>query len=149
MGLFDKLKKPEQASGDRPKGVLLRGGGRVEVVGESNYQDAFEKVCGKREAQGVCQEVLVYLVPEPTNQWDPGAIRVAVPIGNAMETLGYLARPAAQAFAPIAQKLSAGNMVGAVNAEIRGGWDAGKDDKGNFGITLDLAQPSECLPDNI
>ena len=146
MGLFDRLKK----QGSEPlRGVLLKGGGRVEVVGESNYQDTFEKVCGKREARGVCQEVTAFLIPEPTNQWDPGAVRVAVEVGESFETLGYLARPAAQAFAPVAQKLAAKNLIGAVTGEIRGGWDSGKGDRGNFGISLDLAQPDQCLPEEL
>ncbi len=69
-------------------------------------------------------------------------------MGDEFKTVGYLARNAAQAFAPVAQKLASKNLIGAAKAVIQGGWER-KNDQGTFGISLDLAQPDQCLPDDL
>ena len=53
-----------------PAGSFLAGDGsyRVEVVGESHYQEALEAICGGRTEEGARQECTATLVPEPTNR---------------------------------------------------------------------------------
>jgi hypothetical protein len=121
-------------------GVTLPAGRRVEVVGESHYQDALEQLCGRCE-HGVDLTTTAALVPEPGNPYDPNA--VAVQIGG--RTVGYLARGAAEAFKPVSERLLAVRRSGLCQARIRGGWEREDGDVGNFGVTLDLADPDELL----
>jgi hypothetical protein len=62
--------------------------------------------------------------------------------------VGHLSRPAAQAFAPVGQRLAEQRQVGACSAIITGGWDRGDGDTGHFGVTLDLAHPDQLLQSN-
>lgn len=61
-------------AGDEPKGYP------VGIVGESHYQPAVRQL---REGQAIC------LVPEPTNRYDPKAIKVCTEAG---QTIGYIAK---------------------------------------------------------
>jgi hypothetical protein len=113
--------------------VALRGGFDVEVVGESNYQEALERACGGRQRDGVDFDCIATLRHEPTNPYDPNAIRVEV---DGL-LVGYLNRHAAKAFRPVAERLAQQGQVGTCAARIAGGWDR-DGDLGHFGIRLDL-----------
>lgn len=147
VGIFSRKRAEEETPPIR--GVLLRGGMEVQVAGESNYQDALETVCGGRSKDGADCDCVVFLVPEPSNPYDPNAVAVQAQLGDEFKTLGYLPRPAAVAYQPVAQKLFSKSLIGAVNGRIRGGWERGTGDRGHFGITIDLGPPETCIPPDV
>jgi hypothetical protein len=67
----DQSKLPEEA-------VLLGGQDRVEVRGESHYQDALDKVCGGRCEEGHKRKVYAALDWQPDNPYDKNAIAIRV-----------------------------------------------------------------------
>jgi hypothetical protein len=122
-------------------GVQLRGTGRVLVAGESRYRPAFLEVTGGRTKAGVSVGVLTALVPEPHNRKDPNAI--AVLVGGL--TIGHLDRADARAYSPVIDRLASERRVAYCNATIYGGWDRGGRDRGNFGVSLELASATSLL----
>lgn len=104
----------------------LRGNGSfdLEVVGESNYQEALRDAVGPGEVR---QKVHAVLRLEPTNRFDANAVRVEV---NGL-VVGYLPREAAGQFT-FGVKDTAMNVF-AVNAVIVGGGEGR-----SLGIWLDI-----------
>lgn len=101
----------------------------VEVVGESRYQDNLARICGPASRDGVKRLCSAMLIPEPTNRYDPNAVRVDIdglPVG-------YLCRADAQLWSR-----KRGRQQFECPALIRGGWDRGAGDRGDFGVRLDL-----------
>ena len=103
-------------------------------VGESHYQAALEAICGPRSKDGEDLEVTALIALEDTNPYDPEAVRIEV--GG--RTVGYLSRPDARAYR---RTLEAARLSETLicRGRIRGGWDRGEQDRGSFGIFLDLA----------
>jgi len=101
----------------------------VPVVGESHYQGVLEGICGGRTEGGVEEECEAELIPEDDNRYDAKAVRVEI----STQIVGYLARPDASDY----RKRYAADRVRCA-AVIRGGWDRGPDDRGHFGVYLDL-----------
>ena len=97
----------------------------LEVVGESNYQEALERVAGPKGKDPVDLEVAADVVCEDNNPHDKNAVRVEA---RGM-TVGYLPREVARNWRT---QVSAGRMSCA--AVIRGGWDRGGGDQGHYGI---------------
>ena len=112
------------------------GGYRIEVVGESHYQEVLEAICGGRTEAGADHDCVATLVPEPDNPHDRNAIRVD--IGG--RTVGYL--PRADAIGYRDGLALAGIPMGTLNcrAVVRGGWDRGGT-RGYFGVMLDMDWP--------
>lgn len=106
----------------------------VDVVGESHYQTALERTCGGRTEDGHRFRVEAYLVPEDDNRYDSKAIRVCID----GETVGYLDRQTARSFRKKMAEAGVRRIVAKCNAVVVGGWDRGADDKGYFGVKLDL-----------
>jgi hypothetical protein len=106
------------------------------IVGESHYQKALELICGGRTEDGEDDRpVVACLNYEPTNRYDPQAVRVD--IGGF--PVGYLSRDMAKAFRRAVQKAGGEDLTEfEVAAVIRGGWDRGPDDRGHYGVWLDL-----------
>jgi hypothetical protein len=119
--------------------LVLPGGHQVAVVGESYYQDNLDHVCGGRSKGGHAHDCLAVLCPEPSSPYDPNA--VAVYIDDLQ--VGHLSREAAKAFLPVARQLA--GRTAACAATVRGGWDRGDGDQGNYGVVLDLAGVDECV----
>ncbi|MFG2167463.1 hypothetical protein [Micromonospora chersina] len=71
-----------------PAPVLLPGGEDLEVVGESNYQEALWHVVGARTRERVRCAIHAVLIPETDNPYDPNAISVWV----SGSRVGYLSR---------------------------------------------------------
>ena len=82
---------------------------------------------------------VVFLVPEPTNAYDKRAVRIVLE----GQTVGYLSRTAAGAYAPIATLLAGGEHHLRCKARMVGGWSRGAGDFGSFGILLDLPTVDE------
>ena len=76
--------------------VLLDGRHDLEVVGESQYQDALWQVAGGRTSERVRVEVQAVLLAEPDNPYDPNVVTVLIEGAK----VGYLCRDDAQAYRP-------------------------------------------------
>ncbi len=121
--------KNRHTSGKRSKTTAGEKAFRLEVVGESNYQNALENICNGKSEEGADEVVPAQLIPEDTNPYDKNAVRVEIK-GS---IVGYLSRPDAVAYRSLcAAKTSE------CNARIRGGWVRGGGDCGDFGVRLDF-----------
>lgn len=106
----------------------------VDVVGESNYQPWIERLCGGRGPTSAEKYLEAELILDDENAYDPMAVRVDIKGG----TVGFLSRETAREFR---RAVGAWRLRGrrfTCKAVIRGGWDRGNGDKGNFGVRLDL-----------
>lgn len=122
------------------KEVLLPPGCLLDVVGESNYQDALIKLAGgKKKEEGVEIHTIATLVPEQSNPYDPNAIIVQID-GN---LVGYIPRQAALTLQPIIRKFTERGETCTCSAIIKGGWYRSKRDQGYFGVVLNLAEPNK------
>jgi hypothetical protein len=126
---------------DRRLPLALNGGGTCEVVGESFYQAAIDRLCGGKCKEGHRQTVTAHLVLEPSNPHDSNAVKVMV--GEAH--VGHLSRADALAYRCELLVLERDGWVGCCAAEIRGGWDRGGGDTGHYGVFLELAPPGRIL----
>jgi len=105
------------------------------VVGESHYQKAIESACGGPDTDGVDKIVEASLILEDSNPHDPRAVRVDI----YNRTVGYLSRADARRFrASLKPALSRTETI-TCKARIRGGWDRGEGDRGNYGVWLNLS----------
>ena len=129
--------------------VWLSGVGEQEIVGESHYQDAIERVVGPKTRDGHADDVVAYLVPEPENPHSTTGKAVRVELRG--EKVGYLPRGADVAWQPLVVSLmeSHGRPV-ACAATVRGGWRrkkrGGRPDEGHFGVTLYLPPRPGAAP---
>jgi len=119
----------------------------VNVVGEGSYQGSLERLAGGRTIDGpVNRDHSAILMPEPSNPYDPNAVRVVVltaSAGGAM--IGYLSREDAVAYRPVIDRLAAQGRLAACRASIGGGWDRGSGDRGNFGVRLSVGAPDALM----
>ena len=139
MGILDKLRG--KAGGSEPTTVLFNGGRVVRAVGESNYQPAYEKLCGPKTEDGHVQRLTVTLTPEPNNQYDPNAVAVTIE-GH---KLAHLAKAQAKEYQPLLLELARKGIEAQCAAVIRGGWIRGSDE-GSYGLVLALSEPKRCYP---
>ena len=102
----------------------------MEVVGESNYQDALIEICGKHTRLGYDGEHQALLVLEPTNAYDPNAVMVMIEA----KRVGYLAREQAKRVGSAMK--SAGIDRAICDARIQGGWRTNQHDEGHYGVKL-------------
>ncbi len=136
---FGKLLR--SLGGDAPIGdqgtVWILGDGKfgIDVVGESNYQEALEEAVGGRKPKGVHETATVELLLEDDNPYDDQA--VAVLLDGAK--VGYLSRDNARLFrAELGGDLASARKI-LCKGRVRGGWSRGPRDRGHFGVTLDIA----------
>jgi hypothetical protein len=106
----------------------------IEVVGESYYQDALEAICGGRTEDGAHLVVEAVLVHEDSNPYDNQAIRVYIH----GYTVGYLSRENARQYRRRLRQARHPGITASCSARIVGGWDRGPEDRGYFGVLLDL-----------
>ena len=103
------------------------------MVGESYYQRALEAICGGRTATGEDRVVQAVLRLE-----DHPHDRYAVAVVIAGRKVGHLSRADAKAFR---LRVAGEGRVGPefpCAANIRGGWDRGYRDRGQYGVRLDV-----------
>ena len=121
----------------------------VEVVGEAYRQDliGMARSPGASDLpQGMPPPPTGYykaaLVPEPTNEHDPDAIRALLWAGRTWALAGYLARTDAAAYQPVFRWLAAHGTSSApaivCDAAI-------KSERGGAGVVLHLGTPGECI----
>jgi hypothetical protein len=104
------------------------------------YLAVFERALGTRTEEGIQADVVVELVADHGNPYDPNAVAVTL---NG-EVCGYLPRVAAPLLGPIMAAAAARGMRVFCNARVQGGWSR-KEDSGDFGVVLDLASPGDLL----
>ena len=110
------------------------GGCGFAIVGESNYQPALRRIAKRgRSFRAV-------LIPEPSNPYDPNAIRVCAEGGG---TIGHLSRENALEYREVFALLSRYDHVGACRAKLIGGTPG----KPTFGVLIDLRDAEELLTD--
>jgi hypothetical protein len=78
-------------------------------------------------------------VPEPANKFDQNAVAVFVK----GKKVAYLARQHAAEYQNVLRSYKVGVEKINCKAIIVGGWDRGGDDRGHFGIKLDLGWPPQ------
>lgn len=123
-----------EASKRSIEATLYTGDETLEVVGESNYQEALWKIVGGRRRERVRHDVAAVLLPEPDNQFDANAIKVLID-GN---LVGYLSRQDAVAYGPglLALMNESANGLVALEATIVGGGQR-SDGRGFLGVFID------------
>ena len=116
--------------------VVLTGTGKFALlaVGESHYQDALEEICGGRSKGGRRFSCSATLIHEDENPHDHRAVRVDI---NG-RTVGYLSRDMAPRYRAALEKAGQAGAMAQCGARIVGGWDRGEDDRGHFGVKLDV-----------
>lgn len=140
MGFWSRLFGPPSApmaQASAPNAIRLPGPGlfSLEAVGESKYQAALARICGGVTADGVDLLTEATLIHEDANPYDSQAVRVDI---NG-KTVGYLSRTHARQFRREMAKAGNTGCDAICAARIRGGWDRGTDDRGSFGVRLDVA----------
>lgn len=113
----------------------------INVVGESNYQPAIRKACGWEPGTDTHFECFAELVPEPTNRYDPNAVRVDIDGA----CVGYLSRVDAVELGSAIKEALSGHGSGLVRAAIAGRADGETD---NLGVFLHLRLGREIVPDD-
>jgi hypothetical protein len=106
----------------------------VEIVGESRYQTVLEAAAGGRNPDGCEKVVDAVLILEDSNRYDPQAVKVMID----GEVCGYLSRKNARAYRKQLRKAGHPKSTAKCKAMIVGGWDRGREDRGQFGVRLDL-----------
>lgn len=104
----------------------------VQAVGESHHSESFAMLCGSRTPEGHFRECVAELVPEPENPYDKHAVGVWI---DGFQ-IGYLSREDAQRLGQQVLDAIASHGSATCHAVIRGGWDRGSGDAGDFGVRL-------------
>ncbi len=86
--MFKRLFGTRESSPTQLTPLPLIGGFDVEVVGESHYQDALAQVCGGRGVESAQYDCTAVLRAEPTNPYDPNAIRIETPAAWSVTSIG-------------------------------------------------------------
>ncbi len=131
----DSTPLPAAVPSELSEAPTLRPNVEVEVVGESNHQDALLALTGGRRTwSGAHRRVQARLEPEDDNPFDPQAVAVTIEDN----LVGHLPRPAARLYRPIIEESIRNSGVATCRAEIRGGWERAHGDVGRFGVVLRL-----------
>ncbi len=140
MGLFNWLKPKRNVTTKVDAFLPGPGDFAVEVVGESHYQSAIEAAAGGRTEDGCEHIVDAFLILEDSNPHDSKAVQVRID----GQVCGYLSRDNARQYRMQLKAVGLPNVSARCKAKIVGGWDRGPDDRGFFGVRLDL--PHEKQP---
>ena len=114
----------------------IRGSGNFacEVVGESKYQANIEHIVGGRSEESAEVRKRALLVLEDDNRHDGKAVCVRI---DGLR-VGYLSREMARGYRSQLRKQGVPLANYWCEAVIVGGWDRGPDDRGYFGVRLDI-----------
>lgn len=113
----------------------------VNVVGESNYQPAIREACAWKPGVDTRFECFAELIPEPSNRYDPNAVRVDIDGA----CVGYLSRADAVELGPAISEALGEHGSGLVRAVIAGRATGETD---NLGVFLHLRLGREIAPDD-
>jgi hypothetical protein len=115
------------------------------VVGESNYQDALNAICGGKREEGHKWPVTAHLRLDDRNPHDPLAVAVWI----SGKVVGYVAGEDAKRLRTELLALNVGDRSIACSGKIVGGWDRGQGDEGHYGLKLSLSKPLRVAPSDI
>jgi hypothetical protein len=106
-----------------------------DIVGESHYQDALNRIAGPKTEEGVEYFCEADLRPEPSNPHDQNAVAVFI---DELK-VGYLSSVDALAWTTaLANANWPGGSSARVDAVIVGGWFRSGGREGSYGVKLDL-----------
>ena len=104
----------------------------IDISGESFYQDALIRVIGEPNQDGYEVTINGLLVRDPQNEHDSNAVKCLIH-GN---IVGYVNRQEAK---DISRYMDANNIQELLVAcDVTGGWNRGKNDRGMFGVTVNV-----------
>ena len=106
-----------------------------DIVGESHYQAALNRIAGGKTEESVEIDVDVFLISEPENSYDSDAVKVVID----GQKVGHLSRQHTESFHNITRSLGIDRAK--CEGLIVGGWKRSSDDEGSFGVKLDLKWP--------
>ncbi|WP_422771266.1 HIRAN domain-containing protein [Plantactinospora sp. WMMC1484] len=119
------------------------------MVGESNYTKQIRAIFGRSfDPNGSEIVALAHLIPEPTNRFDPNAVKVLCSGYH----VGYLPRERAAQYAPVLTALIDQGWTPQVRARV---WGQDREDRETGrvafvgSVTLDLAEPHMIVPTNM
>lgn len=117
--------------------VPLKGNGSFsfDIVGESSYQPALEKIAGRKTTEGKDFACRATVCLEPLNPHDPNAVKVEI----AGQTVGYFSKPDAKDYAGQLSGNSHATRSEEVAAKIVGGFKS-KTKEGHYGVKLDITR---------
>jgi hypothetical protein len=104
-----------------------------ELVGEASYQDALDRLAGPKGEDAVYLDCSATLIEEPNNPHDKNAVYCLI---SGLK-VGYISRDENLAIKAIIRKRGSNGQLN-VNAQIRGGWNRGRNDKGNYGVRIQV-----------
>jgi hypothetical protein len=114
--------------------VKIKGPTEVfDLVGEASYQDALDALAGKKGEDAVYLDCSGVLIEEPKNPHDKNAVYCLI---SGLK-VGYISRDENLTIKAIIKRRGTNGQI-TVNAQIRGGWDRGKRDKGNYGVRIQI-----------
>lgn len=117
---------------------LARGRGYTfDVVGEANYQDALDHICGGKCDDGYNLETTAQLCFQEDNPHDSNAVAVLME----RKVVGYIPRDKAAWFRSEILKVNPEERPVICDAKVVGGWYRGRGDEGHYGVKLSLAEP--------
>jgi hypothetical protein len=108
----------------------------IDIVGESHYQSALDRICGGKTPHGHNLIIQAELIHENNNPHDNKAIRIDI---DGM-TVGYFSRELAREYRKRITEAGYPGVTAVCNAMIVGGWKKGKYDEGHYGVKLDLPE---------
>lgn len=123
---------------DAAQPIFLKGNGDADfdIVGESFYQVALDRVAGGKTAEGHELDAEADLIFDPENDYDPNAVKVVI---DGLQ-VGSLSREHAAAYRQRMERLGFDGRTARCDAVIVGGWERSSD-SGHYGVRLDLAWP--------
>jgi len=134
-------RKPDAASIDLQSPAYVDKGHEkfgLAIVGESRYQDALARVVRSATVDRDGRRMVKVIVQrEPTNPFDPNAIRIAHPTHG---TLGYLSREDAERYNSRIAPFEEAGLTVTCTAALAGGTR----DKPNIGAWLNLLWPTKA-----
>ena len=130
MGFFSRFKQKQE-----PEQVAhLEGPGefKIEIVGESLYQDNINDITGGKTEDGHRLKTDAILLYQYDNPHDNQAIAVTIK----GKIVGHLDRKMARLFRGAMKKINLEGYSSVCKAIIVGGWDRGDGDEGHYGVRL-------------
>lgn len=106
----------------------------IDIVGESHYQAALERIAGGKHRDSAELECTATLVLEDSNPHDGNAVRIDI----AGQTVGYFPRDDAKTYRRVLAKAGSPRATLTVPAMIVGGWKRGAANEGSFGVKLNM-----------
>lgn len=141
MGLLDWLfgSAASQVHEEMPEPVHLAPGRgfTFEVVGEANYQDTLDAICGGKCEDGHRLPIRAQLVFQENNPHDRNAIAVLI----YRDLVCYVPRDMAREMRSAILALNPQERPVTCDAQVVGGWLRDEDDEGHYGVRLSLAHP--------